>query len=45
MSASFLEDREEDEEDNEQVSLSKIKQIAKKKRLQGSIEIFVGCLK
>jgi hypothetical protein len=36
MSASYLEDRDEDEEDNEQESISTIKKNAKKKKLQGS---------
>ena len=35
MSASYLEDRDDDEGDNEQESISAIKQNAKKKKLQG----------
>jgi hypothetical protein len=35
MSASYLEDRDEDEEDNEQESLNTIKKNVKKKTLQG----------
>ncbi len=40
MSASYLEDRDEDGEDNEQESISVIKKNARKKKLQGLTVVF-----